>query len=168
MDPTKIRRAHLDASEIAKPELLLAGLVIKFSGLTIADAVAEGTDLTTSQTAFSPSLIAGEVPLPGGPRHRFAYSVLTRYQHQTQGLAKADLTGEEFELPTVALVTWVSSAWSAAPASGSSCAAISHRSQSAPPTPWPITRPPPSPGDFGPRSPAPWGSGTCRCRLTES
>ena len=106
-DPADLSSVYYNPGGLAlmdAPELLLAGLVVKFSGLTIADAVADGTDLTSTQTALNPSLIAGEIPV-AGPRHRIAYSILTRYQYQLQGLAKVDVSGDDFELPTVALVS---------------------------------------------------------------
>jgi len=88
---------------MAKPEVLLAGLDITFSDVTIADALGPGQDLTNSQTGFAPSLIAGMVPLPGKPTHRFAYSVLTRFAARLDGLAKRDLMGEDVTVPGATL-----------------------------------------------------------------
>ena len=86
------------------PEAFLAGLSVKFSDLTITDAVQPSGDLTTSGTSLTPSLIAGEIPLRG-PRHRLAYSLLTRYDTRADGLAKNDSSGDTFALPTIALVS---------------------------------------------------------------
>lgn len=104
-------------------ELLLAGLVITVGGTSIDDAVAEGGDLSQQQFDVAPSLIAGEIPF-GGSKHRFAYAVLKRYGGEFRAVAQAQLSGDEFELPTLALLGnsmridtrlseyWVGGTWS--------------------------------------------------------
>ena len=85
-------------------ELLLAGLGIDFTNMTIKDAVAEGENLAKSSTRFVPSLIAGEIPVDRD-NHRFAYSLLTRHRSDLRMFAKLDLPGDALAVPTVSLVS---------------------------------------------------------------
>jgi len=106
-DPADLSAVYYNPGGLAlmeTPEAFLAGLSVKFSDLTITDAVQPSGDLTTSGTSLTPSLIAGEIPLLG-PRHRLAYSLLTRYDTRADGLAKNDSSGDTFALPTIALVS---------------------------------------------------------------
>ena len=99
-DPADLSAVYYNPGGLAlreTPEAFLAGLSIKFSTVTIADAVADGEDLSSSGTHVTPSLIAGEIRA-GGPRHRFAYSFLTRSQYQVQGQATSEVT-DRFSIP---------------------------------------------------------------------
>jgi len=110
-------------SLIEQTELLLAGLVINAARTRIEDAVADGGDLSQGLIDVAPSLIAGEIP-SGESKHRFAYSVLKRYGADFRAVAQIRLTGDEFELPTLALLSnsvridarlseyWVGGTWS--------------------------------------------------------
>jgi len=90
-------------SLVEETELLLAGLVLNIGKTTISDAVADGEDLSQRRFDVAPSLIAGQIPMEGS-KHRFAYSVLKRYGAEYRAVAQAELTGGEFELPTLALL----------------------------------------------------------------
>jgi hypothetical protein len=110
-------------SLVEQTELLLAGLVVTAGRTRIEDAVADGTDLSQRAFDVAPSLIAGEIPF-GESKHRFAYSILKRYGSDFRALARVQLTGDEFELPTLALLGnnmridarlseyWVGGTWS--------------------------------------------------------
>ncbi len=90
-------------SLVEQTELLLAGLVISIGNTTLEEAVGPGTDLGQRVFDIAPSLIAGEIPMEGS-KHRFAYSVLKRQSSEFRSGAQVDLTGDEFEVPTVELL----------------------------------------------------------------
>jgi len=90
-------------SMVEQTELLLAGLVINAASTRLEDAVVDGEDLSQQTFDVAPSLIAGEIPF-GGSKHRFAYAVLKRYGGDFRAVAQAQLTGDEFDLPTLALL----------------------------------------------------------------
>ena len=63
---------------IGDPELLLAGNVIRFSSISVEDALGPGTDFTSQRLGGAPSLFAGELNFDKDGKNRFAYSFLTR------------------------------------------------------------------------------------------
>ena len=106
-DPADLSAVYYNPGGLAlreTPEAFLAGLSIKSSDLTVTDVLLPSGDLTTSQTSLTPTLIAGEIPVLG-PRHRFAYSFLTRYETHVDGLAKIDVSDDAFAIPAIDLVS---------------------------------------------------------------
>lgn len=106
-DPADLSAVYYNPGGLSlteQAELVLAGLVIGVTSTNLEDAVADGGDLRQTQFDVSPSLIAGEIPIDGS-KHRFAYSLLQRYGSEFRSLAESDLSGGDFNLPSVALVS---------------------------------------------------------------
>lgn len=106
-DPMDLSAVYYNPGGMAlmeRAELLLAGVVLNLAGTRIADAVGEGGDLSNRTFDLAPSLIAGEIPIER-PNHRFAYSYLTRHSAGLRAFAKSDLSGADFGLPDLKLLS---------------------------------------------------------------
>ncbi len=131
-DPLDLSAVYYNPGGMAlmeRAELLLAGVVLNVSRTTIADAAGVGEDLSKRNFDIAPSLIAGEIPLER-PNHRFAYSFLTRNSTDLRTSAKSDLTGADFGVPDLKLLSnsllidtklredWAGGTWAYTPAPG--------------------------------------------------
>jgi hypothetical protein len=72
--------------------LVLAGNVIRYTNISLENALGEGLDLSSTKLAGVPSLFAGELRLGFLDDHRLAYSFLTRYDFALRFEQRGDLT----------------------------------------------------------------------------
>ena len=79
-------------SLIENPELLLAGNVVRFTSITVKDALGAGLDIGSSKVGGAPSLFAGEINIDESNKRRLAYSFLTRQDFSINLEERADLT----------------------------------------------------------------------------
>jgi hypothetical protein len=86
--------------------LVLAGNVVRFTNISLENALGEGLDLSSTKLAGVPSLFAGELRLGFLNEHRLAYSFLTRYDFALRFEQRGDLTSlteDRFDLLTASI-----------------------------------------------------------------
>ncbi len=71
-------------SLIDKPSFVIAGKAYEFSKYTLTDVFQSKVDLKTSNFNGIPSIVAGTFNLKFLPKHKFAYSILSRYRSDVQ------------------------------------------------------------------------------------
>jgi hypothetical protein len=88
-----------------RAELVLAGLGVELSSIKGTNAELPDRELEYRSTSMAPGMFAGEIPFSGESKHRFAYSVLTRYDSDIRIGAYAQLPNAAIAIPNAVLLT---------------------------------------------------------------
>ena len=107
-DPGDLSAVYYNPGGLAlshRAELVLAGLGVELSTIKGTNADVSDRELEYRSTSMAPGMFAGEIPLGAESKHRFAYSVLTRYDSDIRIGGYAQLPNDALAIPNVALLT---------------------------------------------------------------